>query len=115
LELKKIQETAVLWYSAAGNEKAEALRNELGDTPYAYCSNRQELFDKLEVSIRVILIVSDADGLDLVKTMASGININKSICKVIFNGDQDSADLQAKCSEKSIGIKFATSTDATIA
>jgi len=117
LEFKRVQESTVLWYSADNNEKAKALKEELGDTPYAYCSTRQELFNKLEVSIRVTLIVSDEDGFDLVRTMISGINFNKSICNVIFNGEADTTDLQAACTafNKKKVFKFSTSTDATIA
>jgi len=55
------------------------------------------LFDKLEVSIRVTLIVSDEDGFDLVRAMISGLNINKSIWKnIILCTDEDTADLEAE-------------------
>ena len=55
------------------------------------------MFDKLEVSIRVTLIVSDEDGFDLVRAMISGLNINKSIWKnIILCTNEDTADLEAE-------------------
>jgi len=98
MELKKIHESTLIWYTAEDNEDARALVGQLdGKFPYAHCSSRQELFDKLEVSIRVTLIVSDDEGYNLVRTMmADGINFNKTICNVIIKKNGNEGDLEDK-------------------
>jgi hypothetical protein len=96
LELKKIHESTLIWYTTEDNEDAKALKDQLdGKVTYAHCTSRQELFDKLEVSIRVTLIVSDDEGYNLVRTMmADGINFNKTICNVIIKKNDNEGDLE---------------------
>ena len=109
--MKKIHESTLLWYTAEDNEDAKALVGQLDDKcPYAHCSSRQELFDKLDVSIRVTLIVSDDEGYNLVETMmGKGINFNKTICNVIIKKNGNEGDLEAKAiafnAEKESGKK----------
>jgi hypothetical protein len=96
LELKKIHESTLIWYTTEDNEDAKALKDQLdGKVTYAHCTSRQELFDKLEVSIRITLIVSDDEGYNLVRTMmAAGINFNKTICNVIIKPNGNEGDLE---------------------
>jgi hypothetical protein len=59
------------------------------------------LFDKLEVSIRVTLIVSDEEGYNLVRTMMTpGINFNKTICNVIIKKNSSEASFPEDLEEK---------------
>ena len=53
-----------------------------------------DLLDKLEESIRVTLVVSDRHGFDLVKSMISGINFNKTVCNVIVKPDGTESDIK---------------------
>jgi len=98
MELKKIHESTLIWYTAEDNEDAKALVGQLEDkVTYAHCTSRQELFDKLEVSIRVTLIVSDDEGYNMVRTMmANGMNFNKTICNVIIKPNGNEGDLETK-------------------
>jgi hypothetical protein len=58
------------------------------------------LFDKLEESLRVTLIVSDDDGYDMVSSMISGLNWNKSIWGIVIRGETEKAKELAKECEK---------------
>ena len=49
----------------------------------------------LERSIRTTLIVSDTEGYDIVTTLKSGINFNKTVCNVILKKDGTEGDLEA--------------------
>ena len=52
------------------------------------------MFDKLEVSIRVTLIVSDEEGYNLIRALMSGLNFNKTICNVVLKKDGKEGDLE---------------------
>jgi hydrogenase maturation factor HypE len=57
------------------------------------------LFDKLGVSIRATLIVSDEEGYNLVRHLISGINYNGAICGIILIKDGTEGDLEDKVKE----------------
>lgn len=99
LTLKKIYDSTLIWYTAPDGSIPDDFHSNgnVKDIPFAHCTNRDELFDKLEESIRTTIIVSDRAGFDLVRAMISGVNWNKTLCNVIIMNNSDG--LKAECEE----------------
>lgn len=75
------------------------------------------MFDKLEVSIRVTLIVSGEEGYNLVRAMMSGLNFNKTICNVVLKKDGTEGDLEtvaAAWNKKNKAFVLTTAGDADL-
>jgi len=97
LTVRKIYDSTLIWYTAPGGSIPDNFHSNgnVKDIPFAHCTNRDELFDKLEESIRTSIIVSDRAGFDLVRSMISGVNWNKTLCNVIIMNNSDG--LKAEC------------------
>merc|ERR1712166_618323 len=92
-----IYESTLIWYTGGENKVAEAFKDDdkiKGIVEYAHCKTRDELFNMLERSIRVTLIVSDRTGYDMVRALMT-VNFNKTIVNVILKKDKTEGDLES--------------------
>jgi len=82
LNMKYIHESSLIWYTNGDYQEAKDLEDNAivkDKISYAHCKTQDELFNKLDESIRATIIVSDAHGYDMIRALMSGINFNKTI------------------------------------
>jgi hypothetical protein len=85
--LKRIHEVTCVWYTNGEKTEADDFKDKFTEFPYEHCKNRTELFDALEQSIRVVLIVSDSDGFQMVKNLRKKLHFNKTIVNIVVKTD----------------------------
>jgi len=90
--LKKIHEVTCIWYTNVNNDEVKEFEEKFTECPFEHCKNRTELFDALEQSIRVVLIVSDSDGFQMVNNLGTNLNKNKTIISIVCKLNGTSAD-----------------------